>query len=106
MYFIFVVMVDGFSGVGKGMLSSLLVKKLGWYFLDSGVIYCVLVVVVLYYDFLCEDEECVVLLVIGFDVSFEINEDVICIIFEGEDVIDDICIEDVGVVVFKVVVLF
>lgn len=73
MYLIFVVMVDGLSGVGKGILSVLLVEKLNWYLLDSGVIYCVLVVVVMYYDLFIDDEVVIVLLVFGLDVSFEIE---------------------------------
>ena len=66
-----VVTVDGPSGAGKGTLSSLLAKKLGWHFLDSGAIYRVLAVAALHHDLPCEDEECVVPLATGLDVSFE-----------------------------------
>ncbi len=34
-----VVTIDGSSGVGKGTISQMLAKALGWHFLDSGAIY-------------------------------------------------------------------
>lgn len=45
----FVIIIDGLSGLGKGIVCCLLVEKLGWDVLDSGVIYCVLLFVVFYY---------------------------------------------------------
>ena len=100
-----VVTVDGPSGAGKGTLSSLLAKKLGWHFLDSGAIYRVLAVAALHHDLPCDDEECVVPLATGLDVSFETNGDSTRIILEGEDVTDDIRTEEVGAVASKVAAL-
>ena len=100
-----VVTVDGPSGAGKGTLSSLLAKKLGWHFLDSGAIYRVLAVAALHHDLPCDDEECVVPLATGLDVSFETNGDTTRIILEGEDVTDDIRTEEVGAVASKVAAL-
>lgn len=37
-----VITVDGPSGTGKGTVSQLVAQKLGWWFLDSGVLYRVL----------------------------------------------------------------
>ena len=37
-----VVTLDGPGGSGKGTISRLLAKKLGWHWLDSGAIYRVL----------------------------------------------------------------
>src|SRR5437879_1343056 len=37
-----VITVDGPSGSGKGTIAQLLAKKLGWHFLDSGVLYRVI----------------------------------------------------------------
>lgn len=37
-----VITLDGPSGSGKGTISSLLAKRLGWHFLDSGALYRVL----------------------------------------------------------------
>ncbi len=100
-----VVTVDGPSGAGKGTLSSLLAKKLGWHFLDSGAIYRVLAVATLHHDLPVDDEESIVPLATGLDVSFETDDDVIRIILEGEDVTDDIRTEQVGAVASKVAAL-
>lgn len=37
-----VITIDGPSGTGKGTLSSMLARRIGWHFLDSGAIYRVL----------------------------------------------------------------
>ena len=37
-----VITIDGPVGSGKGTISALLAKKLGWHLLDSGAIYRVL----------------------------------------------------------------
>ena len=37
-----VITVDGASGTGKGTVSQLVAKRLGWKFLDSGALYRVL----------------------------------------------------------------
>ena len=100
-----VVTVDGPSGAGKGTLSSLLAKKLGWHFLDSGAIYRVLAVATLHHDLPVDDEESIVPLATGLDVSFETDDNVIRIILEGEDVTDDIRTEQVGAVASKVAAL-
>ncbi|QJR79351.1 (d)CMP kinase [Alteromonas pelagimontana] len=100
-----VVTVDGPSGAGKGTLSSLLAEKLKWHFLDSGAIYRVLAVATLHHDLPNDDEESIVPLATGLDVSFETDGDKPRIILEGEDVTDDIRTEQVGSVASKVAAL-
>lgn len=100
-----VVTVDGPSGAGKGTLSSLLASKLGWHFLDSGAIYRVLAVATLHHDLPCDDEESIVPLATGLDVSFETEGEGTRIILEGEDVTDDIRTEQVGAVASKIAAL-
>ena len=100
-----VVTVDGPSGAGKGTLSSLLAEKLGWHFLDSGAIYRVLAVASLHHDLPVDDEESIVPLATGLDVSFETSGEKIRIILEGEDVTDDIRTEQVGAVASQVAAL-
>ena len=68
---------------------------------NSGAIYRVLAVAALHHDLPCDDEECVVPLATGLDVSFETNGDTTRIILEGEDVTDDIRTEEVGAVASK-----
>ncbi|RDV27307.1 (d)CMP kinase [Alteromonas aestuariivivens] len=100
-----VVTVDGPSGAGKGTLSSLLAEKLGWHFLDSGAIYRVLAVAALHHDLPADDEESIVPLATGLDVSFETDKDGTRIVLEGEDVTDDIRTEQVGGMASKVAAL-
>lgn len=105
-FYMLVVIVDGFSGVGKGILCMLLVKKFGFQLLDFGVIYCVLVLVVFYYGVDFELEDVLVFFVMYFDVQFIVEGDLVKVIFEGEDVFCELCKEEIGMVVLKVVVLF
>ena len=100
-----VVTVDGPGGAGKGTLSSLLAEKLGWHFLDSGAIYRVLAVATLHHDLPDDDEESIVPLATGLDVSFETDKESTRIILEGEDVTDDIRTEQIGAVASKVAAL-
>ncbi|WP_018981832.1 (d)CMP kinase [Salinimonas chungwhensis] len=100
-----VVTVDGPGGAGKGTLSSLLAEKLGWHFLDSGAIYRVLAVATLHHDIPDDDEESIVPLATGLDVSFETDKETTRIILEGEDVTDDIRTEKIGAVASKVAAL-
>ena len=100
-----VVTVDGPGGAGKGTLSSLLAEKLGWHFLDSGAIYRVLAVATLHHDIPDDDEESIVPLATGLDVSFETDKETTRIILEGEDVTDDIRTEKIGAVASRVAAL-
>lgn len=101
---ILVIIIDGSGGVGKGMLCKVMVEVLGWYLLDLGVIYCVLVLVVLYYYVDVEFEEVLVFLVVYFDVCFIFIDGNLEVVLEGEDVSSEICIQEVVNVVLKVVV--
>lgn len=105
MHPISVVTVDGPSGAGKGTLSSMLAEKLGWHFLDSGAIYRVLAVATLHHGLPTDDEEAIVPLATGLDVSFETGSAGNRIILEGEDVTDDIRTEEVGAVASKIAAL-
>jgi cytidylate kinase len=97
-----VITIDGPSGAGKGTLSSLIAKKLGWHFLDSGAIYRVLAVASEHHHIGSEDEEGLVPLASCLDVSFVTKENRVAIILEGEDVTDVIRTEKVGAVASKV----
>jgi CMP/dCMP kinase len=98
-----VVTVDGPSGAGKGTISHLLAKHKDWHFLDSGAIYRVLAVAALHHGMEPEDEDAIVPLATGLDVSFEFSsEGTQQIILEGEDVTSTIRTEEVGAVASKV----
>jgi cytidylate kinase len=102
MYTDAVITIDGPSGAGKGTASSLLAKKLGWHFLDSGAIYRVLAVASLHHQIPAEDELGLLPLASGLDVNFETTENGVRVILEGEDVSDTIRTEEVGATASKI----
>ena len=66
-----VVTIDGPSGSGKGTISQLLARRLGFHFLDSGALYRLLALAALGRGLDLGDEPAVVVLARGLDVSFQ-----------------------------------
>lgn len=98
-----VITIDGPSGAGKGTVSTLLAKKLGWHFLDSGAIYRVLAVASLHHKIPAEDATGLLPLASGLDVNFEtMQSGGVRVILEGEDVSDTIRTEEVGATASKI----
>lgn len=97
-----VITIDGPSGAGKGTASTLLAKKLGWHFLDSGAIYRVLAVASIHHQIPADDEIGLLPLATGLDVNFETTDNGVRVILEGEDVSDTIRTEDVGATASKI----
>lgn len=83
-----VVTIDGPSGAGKGTISEILARKLGWHLLDSGAIYRVLALAALHHNVALNDEKAITLLAQHLDVEFltDTKFDGVRIILEGEDV--------------------
>ncbi|MEP1384041.1 MAG: (d)CMP kinase [Paraglaciecola sp.] len=102
MYIEPVITIDGPSGAGKGTASTLLAKKLGWHFLDSGAIYRVLAVASIHHQIPSEDEAGLLPLASSLDVQFDATESGVKVMLEGEDVSDSIRTEEVGAVASQV----
>lgn len=68
-----VITIDGPSGVGKGTLSKLLAKQLGWHYLDSGALYRVLAYAVLKQGVSPEDVPALEQLALKLGVHFELS---------------------------------
>lgn len=65
-----VITVDGPSGSGKGTISQLLARQLGYHFLDSGALYRLLALAALARGLDLEDEAAVATLARGLEVDF------------------------------------
>ncbi len=66
-----VITVDGPSGGGKGTLSLMLAKKLGWHFLDSGALYRVLALAAVRHSVAFDNHEALAVLAGHLDVVFK-----------------------------------
>ncbi|WP_416308405.1 (d)CMP kinase [Neptunicella sp. SCSIO 80796] len=97
-----VITIDGPSGAGKGTVSALLAKHLGWQFLDSGALYRVLAIAAMHHKIEANDEQGLVPLASGLDVNFVSHENGCKVILEGEDVSELIRTEEVGAFASKV----
>lgn len=92
-----VITVDGASGTGKGTVSQLLARRLGWKFLDSGALYRVLALAAARHTIAFNDERSLKVLAKYLDVQFIAHGDRSPqIVLEGEDVTDIIRSEPIG----------
>lgn len=92
-----VITIDGASGTGKGTVSQLLAKRLGWKFLDSGALYRVLALAAQKHSVALDNEDALEVLAEHLDVQFIAREsDFPQIILEGESVTEIIRSEKIG----------
>ncbi|WP_303901123.1 (d)CMP kinase [Thiohalomonas denitrificans] len=93
-----VVTVDGPSGVGKGTISQLLAKRLGWHFLDSGALYRLIALAARRRGVALDDEGALGELAGSLDVQFEAGEcgGTALVFLENQDVTNDIRTEGCG----------
>jgi len=96
-----VITIDGPSGSGKGTISQLLAKKLGWHFLDSGALYRILALAALKQHIDLLDAEVLEQLALNLDLQFTNGK----IILMGQDVTDEIRSEPCSVAASKVAAL-
>ncbi len=92
-----VITIDGPGGSGKGTVSRILAKKLGWHFLDSGSLYRLVGLAAQRHAIALDNESALETLAAHLDVQFDTDEDVqIKVILEGEDVTDALRSEECG----------
>jgi cytidylate kinase len=92
-----VITIDGASGTGKGTVSQIIAKRLGWEFLDSGALYRVLALAAQKHSVAFDNEKALEVLAEHLDVQFFAQETTSSkIILEGEDVTDVIRTEKIG----------
>lgn len=82
-----VITIDGPGGSGKGTVSRILAKQLGWHFLDSGALYRLVALGARNHAIPLYNEPALETLAAYLDVQFETDHDMQGrIILEGEDV--------------------
>ena len=82
-----VITIDGPGGSGKGTVSRILAKQLGWHFLDSGALYRLVALSARNHSIPLYNESALETLATYLDVQFETDHDMQGrIILEGEDV--------------------
>lgn len=99
-----VITIDGASGTGKGVVSLLIAKELGWKLLDSGALYRVLALAAQKHGVALDNEVSLQVLAEHLDVQF-IAKDVgspPTIILEGQEVTETIRTEKMGNAASKV----
>lgn len=81
-----VIAIDGPSGSGKGTLSQLLAKKIGFHLLDSGALYRLVALAALKQEINIQDEQHVEQVAAQLDVRFDITDESTRILLNDEDV--------------------
>lgn len=99
-----VITLDGPSGVGKGTVSQLLAEKLNWHLLESGALYRVVALAADRHGVDLVNEEALAVLAEHLDVQFSAASagKPARIMFEGNDVTDEIRTEKQGNAASKV----
>lgn len=91
-----VIAIDGPSGAGKGTLSQLVAKRLGYHLLDSGALYRLVALSALNQQASLEDEQLVADIALQLHVKFDVAGDRTRILLAGENVTDAIRRENVS----------
>ena len=94
--------IDGPSGAGKGTISQLIAKQLGWQFLDSGAMYrlCGLACVKSNTSF--DDIDAVATLARQLNIEFKLEGDKLITLLNGEEVTSQLRLEDTATAASKV----
>jgi cytidylate kinase len=90
-----VLTIDGPSGAGKGTVSRLLAKKLGWHYLDSGSIYRSLAIALLQQSVDLADEAAVIKVAQTLQLAFECGDELI-VKLNGADITAQLGLETTG----------
>lgn len=92
-----VITLDGPGGVGKGTVSGLLAKQLGWHYLDSGALYRLAALAAMNHGVDFDNESALAVIAEHLDIRFqqETGAEVV-ILLEGDDVTRHIRTEEVG----------
>ncbi|ASF47454.1 (d)CMP kinase [Methylovulum psychrotolerans] len=90
-----VLTIDGPSGAGKGTVSRLLAKRLGWHYLDSGSIYRSLAIAVLQQNVALDDVAAIVGVAQALVLAFECGDELV-VKLNGLDITAQLGLETTG----------
>ena len=97
-----VITIDGPSGAGKGTISRIVAKKLGFHYLDSGALYRLLGLSSLRHHVSADSEKGLMALAEHMDIRFETEKTgAFKVYLEGEDVSDELRTEKTGLLASK-----
>lgn len=91
-----VITLDGPSGSGKGTLSQLVAKRLGFHLLDSGALYRLVALSAAKQSGNLQDQQAIANMAASLDVKFDVRSASTKIFLAGEDVTAEIRQENVG----------
>ncbi|WP_404363379.1 (d)CMP kinase [Marinobacter sp.] len=93
-----VITVDGPGGAGKGTITQMLARQLGWHLLDSGALYRLTALAALRRGVSLEDVDRLVEVAAALDVAFEPTApgEPVRVFLEGEDVTSEVRTEACG----------
>ncbi|CAA0100592.1 Cytidylate kinase [BD1-7 clade bacterium] len=91
-----VITIDGPSGAGKGTLSQMLARHLGWQFLDSGAIYRLCGLACLKANIAFDDHVSVIACAQSLDIDFIVSDDGLQTLLDGEEVTAQLRTEEGG----------
>ncbi len=93
--------LDGPSGAGKGTVSRLIAKQLGWNYLDSGAIYRALALEITEKKILQDNISEIVKVALAMDLHFECGDDRL-VKLNGKDVTNLLGLENTGNIASKI----
>ncbi len=96
------VTIDGPSGSGKGTLSQLLAKKLGFHLLDSGALYRITALASLQKNIDLNNVDAVADVALNLQIRFDVSSDKTIIFLEEKNVTDAIRAETISMAASKV----
>lgn len=99
-----VLTIDGPSGAGKGTVSRLVAKKLGWHYLDSGSIYRSLAIALQKTSVDLANINDIVKVAQGMELAFECGDELV-VKLNGENITKQLSLESTGSLASKIAVV-
>ncbi len=99
-----VLTIDGPSGAGKGTVSRLVAKKLGWHYLDSGSIYRSLAIALQNDSIDLSNESGIVKVAQVMTLEFECDDELV-VKLNGEDITRQLGLESTGTIASQIAAL-